>query len=37
VCVDVEPENRVARAFYSRHGAVPLNPHWLVWDDIRST
>lgn len=34
VCVDVDPENLAGRAFYRKHGAVPLNPHWLVWDDI---
>ena len=34
VCVDVDPANTTARRFYTRHGAVPLNPHWLVWNDI---
>jgi GNAT superfamily N-acetyltransferase len=34
VCVDVEPENARARRFYTRHGARPLNPHWMVWDDV---
>lgn len=34
ICVDVEPSNRGARAFYRSHGAVDLNPHWLVWPDI---
>ncbi len=34
VCVDVVPENVAARAFYQRHGAVELNPHWLVWQDV---
>jgi ribosomal protein S18 acetylase RimI-like enzyme len=34
VCVDVQPDNAVARSFYTRHGAVPLNPHWMVWSDI---
>jgi ribosomal protein S18 acetylase RimI-like enzyme len=34
VCVDVEPSNAVARAFYRRHGAEDLNRHWLVWNDI---
>lgn len=34
VCVDVDPGNAAARRFYARHGAVPLNPHWLVWEDI---
>lgn len=36
VCVDVKPDNLVARRFYTRHGAEPLNPHWLVWTDIRA-
>ena len=35
VCVDVEPKNTVARRFYTRYGAEPLNPHWMVWEDIR--
>jgi ribosomal protein S18 acetylase RimI-like enzyme len=34
VCVDVDPENAPARAFYRKHGAEDLNPHWLVWPDI---
>jgi ribosomal protein S18 acetylase RimI-like enzyme len=34
VCVDVEPDNAVARAFYTRHGAETLNRHWLVWPDF---
>ena len=34
VCVDVDPANPVARKFYARHGAVTLNPHWMVWNDI---
>lgn len=34
ICVDVLPDNQRARSFYSRYGAVELNPHWLVWDDI---
>lgn len=33
ICVDVDPENQGARAFYHRHGAVYLNSHWLVWDE----
>ena len=36
VCVDVDPQNGPARAFYRRHGAEHLNPHWLVWPDIGS-
>ena len=34
VCVDVDPDNAPARAFYLRHGARPLNAHWLIWEDI---
>jgi ribosomal protein S18 acetylase RimI-like enzyme len=34
VCVNVDPENHVARSFYARHDAVILNPHWLVWPDV---
>ena len=34
VCVNAEPENAVARAFYARHGAVDLKPHWMVWEDV---
>lgn len=36
ICVDVQPRNTTARAFYMRHGAEPLNDHWLVWSDIES-
>lgn len=36
ICVDVEPANINARAFYSAHGAVDLKPHWMVWEDIGS-
>jgi ribosomal protein S18 acetylase RimI-like enzyme len=35
ICVDVEPDNAVARRFYVSHGATYLNSHWLVWPDIR--
>ena len=34
ICVDVQPRNAEARAFYTRHGAEPLNNHWMVWTDI---
>jgi len=33
VCVDVGDDN--ARPFYRRHGAVDLNRHWMVWNDMR--
>jgi predicted N-acetyltransferase YhbS len=33
ICVD--PGNVIARAFYSRYGAQPLNQHWMFWPDIR--
>lgn len=36
ICVDVEPSNVVARRFYRRCGAEDLNPHWLLWRDIRA-
>jgi ribosomal protein S18 acetylase RimI-like enzyme len=36
ICVDVDPENAVARRFYTRHGAGTLNKHWLVWSDINA-
>jgi GNAT superfamily N-acetyltransferase len=32
VCVDVGDDN--ARPFYRRHGALDLNRHWMVWNDI---
>jgi GNAT superfamily N-acetyltransferase len=32
ICVDVGSE--YARPFYGHHGAVDLNPHWMVWPDI---
>ena len=32
ICVDVGDE--AARPFYRRLGAVALNPHWMVWNDI---
>ena len=34
ICVDVQPRNTTARAFYTRHGAQPLNDHWMVFPDI---
>lgn len=34
VCVDADPENPTARAFYRKNGAEDLNTHWLVWPDI---
>jgi GNAT superfamily N-acetyltransferase len=34
ICVNADPANAAARSFYERHGAEPLNPHWLVWNDI---
>ena len=36
VCVDVDPANGVARTFYKHHGAIDLNAHWLVWENIGS-
>jgi ribosomal protein S18 acetylase RimI-like enzyme len=36
VCVDVDPSNTAAHRFYKKRGAVDLNSHWLVWNDIRT-
>ena len=36
ICVDVDPSNTTAHRLYKKLGAVSLNPHWLVWNDIRS-
>lgn len=36
ICVDVDPNKAIARAFYTRHGAEKLNKHWLVWDNINA-
>jgi ribosomal protein S18 acetylase RimI-like enzyme len=36
VCVDVDPSNVTARAFYRLHGAEAMKTNWLVWNDIRS-
>lgn len=33
ICVDVGDD--AARPFYASHGAVDLNRHWMVWEDIR--
>ena len=34
ICVDVQPDNARARAFYTRHGATYMSSYWLVWPDI---
>jgi ketosteroid isomerase-like protein len=34
ICVNLDPESAGARRFYVNHGAQPLRPHWLVWQDI---
>lgn len=36
VCVDVDPDNSEARAFYKQCGARDLKPSWMVWEDIRA-
>lgn len=33
VIVDAAPENPY-RAFYLKHGAIPLDAYWLYWEDI---
>jgi ribosomal protein S18 acetylase RimI-like enzyme len=35
ICVDVDPSNEAGLRFYMKHGASVLNPHWLIWNDIR--
>lgn len=34
VCVNVAEDNTIARHLYARYGAVPLEPHWMVWPDV---
>jgi ribosomal protein S18 acetylase RimI-like enzyme len=34
ICVDVEPSNSVARAFYRSMGAREFKPYWMIWNDI---
>ena len=34
VCIDVKPENLVARGLYAKFGARPLNPYWMFWEDV---
>ena len=34
ICVDAQPRNTEARSFYARHGAEPLNDHWMVFQNI---
>lgn len=35
ICVDVDPSNTVGLRFYTKHNAQVLNPHWMIWNDIR--
>ena len=35
ICVDVEPDNAVARGLYSRCGAKPFKPYWMIWENSR--
>jgi GNAT superfamily N-acetyltransferase len=35
VCVNVASENAVEQRLYARHGAMPLNEYWMVWNDVR--
>jgi ribosomal protein S18 acetylase RimI-like enzyme len=37
VCVNVAPENAIACRFYARHGAVPLNAYWMIWEDLSAS
>jgi predicted GNAT family acetyltransferase len=33
ICVDVEPDNAVARGLYSRCGARSFKPYWMIWEN----
>lgn len=35
ICVDVEPDDAIARGLYSRCGAKPFKPYWMIWEDSR--
>jgi GNAT superfamily N-acetyltransferase len=35
ICVNVEPANEVARRLYTKHGAVPMSSHWMIWKPER--
>jgi ribosomal protein S18 acetylase RimI-like enzyme len=37
ICVNVAPDNPAGQKFYTKHGAVALNIHWMIWEDIRQT
>jgi GNAT superfamily N-acetyltransferase len=32
ICVNVAPENEAAGKLYATHGALPMNPHWMLWE-----
>lgn len=34
ICVDAQPRNADALAFYTRHGAQQFNHHWMVFPNI---
>ncbi len=34
ICVNCDTGNTAAFRFYTRRGAKPMNPHWLIWEDI---
>ena len=36
VCVNADVESPGAVAFYTAHGARPLNPYWYIWEEISS-
>ena len=33
ICVNVEPDNVIARGLYSRCGAQPLRDYWMIWEN----
>lgn len=36
VCVNVEPDNAIARRLYGHCGALPFKTHWMIWEDCRA-
>jgi GNAT superfamily N-acetyltransferase len=35
ICINCDSEDEQVFRFLTRHGAVPINRHWMMWPDIR--
>ena len=35
LCVNANLDSPPAVPFYLSHGAIPINPHWYIWNDAR--